>query len=138
MVFSEPSEDIEKMRPPLGTAFSFTAGAAITAGQVVKLTGDQTVQPADTNGEAAIGVAAQTVASGDELNVLGTGARVLFTAGESISAQDELTPATGTNNGEVGTASATGDNIVGYALDGSASSQGDTFVGVVDLGGQVN
>lgn len=138
MAFSAPSDDIELMRPPEGTAFSFNASSAITAGQVVKVDGDGTVTPSDTNGEEVIGVAAQTVSSGDELMVLGSGARVRFTAAEGIAANDKLTSATGTNNGEVGTAGTTGDFIVGYALDGTAASQGDTFRGVIDLGGEVN
>jgi len=137
MAFTAPSEDIEKMRPPEGEAHSFTASAAITRGQVVKLDGDQSVTPANANGEATIGVAAQTVASGDELMVIGNGGRVLYTAAESVSAGDPLTPGTSTNNGEVQTANTTGDTVIGYALE-SASSQGTTFVGVVDRGGNIN
>lgn len=138
MAFSEPNNDIEVMRPPEGAAYSFTASAAITAGQVVKLDGDLSVTPADSNGEVAIGVATQTVASGDQVYVAGNGARVRYTAGEAISANDPLTVNAGTNNGEVGTANSTGDHIVGYALDGTAASQGDTFEGIVDVGGEVN
>lgn len=138
MAFSEVTGTIEKQAPPPGAAYSFSASAAITAGQVVKLDGDQSVTPADTNGEAVIGVATQTVSSGDQVQVLGTGARVVFTASEGISAQDPLAVGTGTNNGEVQTANTSGDTIIGYALDGSAGSQGDTFVGVIDLGGDVN
>jgi hypothetical protein len=137
MAFSEVTDDIEKQAPSLGEALSFVASADITAGQVVKLDGDQSVTPADTGGENAIGVATQTVASGDTLTVVGNSGRVRFTAAGAVSAGDPLTVDATTNNGEVGTASTTGDNIIGYALE-SAGSQGDTFIGVVDRGGEVN
>lgn len=138
MAYTAPTEDIEKMRPPEGTALSLTAGTGgVEAGQVVKVTGNTEASPSDTDGESVEGVAAQSVADGDEAMVLGSGARVLFTAGESISAGDDLAShgATG-EEGQVATA-ATGDYVVGYALEG-ASAQGDTFVGVIDLGGQLN
>lgn len=137
MAFSEPNDDIEKQAPSLGEAHSFVADEAILAGQVVKLTSDNSVSVGDTAGEKAIGVAAQSVSSGDTLMVLGNSARVLFTAGESISVGDQLTVDPSTNSGEVQTANSTGDSIIGYALE-SASAQGDTFVGVVDRGGEVN
>jgi len=138
MAYSVPNEDIEKMRPPEGTALSLTAGTGgVEAGQVVTVSGNNEASPSDTDGEAVIGVSAQSVADGDEAMVLGSGARVLFTAGESISAGDNLAShgATG-EEGQVATA-ASGDYVVGYALEG-AGSQGDTFVGVIDTGGQVN
>jgi len=138
MAYTEPSEDIEKMRPSEGEALSLTAGVGgVQAGQVVKLSGDTEASPSDTDGETAIGVAAQTVAEGDECMVLGNSARVLFTAGASVSAGDALTShgATG-EEGQVATADGTGDYIVGYALEGAGA--GGTLVGVVDRGGQVN
>jgi len=138
MAYTAPTEDIEKMRPPEGTALSLTAGTGgVEAGQVVTVSGNNEASPSDTDGEAVIGVSAQSVADGDEAMVLGSGARVLFTAGESITAGDNLAShgATG-EEGQVATA-ASGDYIVGYALEG-AGSQGDTFVGVIDTGGQVN
>lgn len=137
MAFSEVTDDIEKQAPSLGEALSFTASADITAGQVVKLDGDQSVTPADTGGETAIGIATQTVATGDTLTVLGNSARVRYTAAGAVSAGDPLTVDATTNNGEVGTASTTGDSVIGYALE-SAGAQGDTFVGVVDRGGEIN
>jgi hypothetical protein len=137
MAFTEVTDDIELMRPPEGTAHSFTAGEDVIAGQVVKLGGDQSVQPSDTDGEDVIGIATQTVSSGDSVMVVGNGGRVRFTAGESISAGDKLAThgATG-EEGQVATA-ATGDNLVGKAHE-SAGSQGNTFVGEVLVGGQVN
>ena len=137
MAFTEVSQDVEKMRPSEGEALSFTADADLTAGQVVKLTSDLSVQAVDTAGEEAIGVCTQTVPSGDPVMVVGNSGRVLMTAAGSVSAGDKLTPDPSTNNGEVNTATTTGDSIIGYALE-SAGSQGDTFRAVVDRGGEVN
>lgn len=139
MPFTEVSDDIEKMRPPEGTALSFNADADVLAGQVVKITSDNSVSPSDADGETVVGVAVQSVSSGDQVMVVGSGGRVLYTAGESISAGEDLASHGDTGEeGQVATA-ATGDQTIGYALE-QAGSQGDTFVGVVDLGsgGQVN
>lgn len=137
MVFEAPTDDIEKMRPPLGEALSFTADEDVIAGQVVKLTGDNAVAPSDADGEQTYGIAMQTVPAGDELNVNGSGVRCLFTAGDTISEGDALTSHGDTGEeGEVATADATDDYIIGYAHEGASS--GDTFVGVVDRGGQIN
>lgn len=136
MVFSEVTNDIEIMRPPEGTAYAFTADEAITAGQVVKVGSDNGVEPSDTDGEQAIGVAAQTVSSGDQVMVLGEGARVRFSAGGSVTAGTQLAShgATG-EEGEVADA-ATGDYAIGVAHESAAD--GETLIGTVVLGGQVN
>lgn len=139
MAFSAPNQDIERMRPPEGTALSFNADEAITRGQVVKIGSDNGVEPSDTDGEDTVGVSAQTVSSGDDVMVIGPGGRALFTAGSgTISAGDYLTShgATG-EEGQVDTAGTTGDSIIGVAHEGS-SAQGDTLVGHVVNGGQIN
>lgn len=140
MAFTNPNNDIELMRPPEGTAYSFTADEDIIAGQVVKLGSDNGVEPSNSDGEQVVGVAAQTVSSGDQVLVLGPGARVRFTAADGTPAANGLLTsgggATG-DEGEVKDASTTGDWIIGQAHEG-ASSQGDTFVGTVLVGGQVN
>lgn len=138
MAFTEVLDDIELMRPPEGTAYSFSADEDVIAGQAVKIDSDNGVEPSDTDGEQVIGVAAQTVSSGDTVMVLGHGARVRFTAGASVSAGDYLTSHGGTGDeGEVTTGDATDDYLIGIAHE-AAGSQGDTFVGTVVLGGQVN
>ena len=91
MAFEAPLEDIEKMRPSEGEALSMTADVAVEAGQVVKLTGNHTVSPSDTDGEETIGIAVQSVASGDQVTVLGNSARVLFTAGAAVGAGNAVT-----------------------------------------------
>jgi len=138
MAFSEVTETIELVGPDAGGALSGTASNAITAGQLVKLDGTDSFTPADTAGEAAIGVATQTVASGETVHVASIGSVVRFTAAGAVSAQDKLAADPTTNNGEVNTANTTGDFVVGVALDGGAGAQGDAFVGIVTLAGEVN
>jgi hypothetical protein len=137
MAFTEVTNDIELMRPPEGTAHSFNADEDVIAGQVVKNGSDNSVEPSDTDGEQTAGIATQTVSSGDTVMVVGNGGRVRFTAGASVSAGDYLTSHGGTGEeGEVTTADATGDYIIGKAHE--SAGDGDTFVGEVVLGGQVN
>lgn len=137
MAFSEPTEDIVEAGDNL---LPFTANEDVLRGQVVKVAGgDIAVQPSDTDGEVTHGVAVQTVSSGDPVTVAMSGVEVEMTAGTSgISRGDALTShgATG-EEGQVDTASATGDSIIGYALEGS-SAQGDLVRAVIDLGGEVN
>jgi len=137
MVYEAPFDDVERQAPSPGEALGFTADGAIEAGQVVSLVGDQTVSASTTDGEVCIGVATQSVADGDEVMVVGNSGRVLVTGGASgISAGDELASYGGTgDDGTVNTA-ASGDYIVGYALESGGA--GDTLVAVVDRGGQLN
>lgn len=138
MVFTEITDDIERIGPDKGTAYSFNAEENVIAGQAVKLDADNGVEPSDTDGEACIGVATQTVSAGDQVMVAGPGSRVLFTGGAAgISAGDFLASHGGTGEeGEVNTGDATGDYIVGVAHEGAGD--GETFVGTVLAGGQVN
>jgi len=135
--YSAPFDDVERQAPSPGEALGFTADGAVEAGQLVSLVGNQTVSASTTDGEVCIGVATQSVADGDEVMVVGNSGRVLVTGGASgISAGDELASYGGTgDDGTVNTA-ATGDYIVGYALESGGA--GDTLVAVVDRGGQVN
>jgi hypothetical protein len=137
MAFSEPTEDIVEAGDNL---LPFTANEDVLRGQVVKIAGgDIAVQPSDTDGEVTHGVCVQTVSSGDQVTVAMSGVEVEMTAGtNSISRGDPLTSHGGTGEeGQVDTASATGDSIIGYALEGS-SAQGDLVRAVIDLGGEVN
>lgn len=138
MVYEPPQNDVERQAPSKGEALGFTADVAVEAGQLVTLTGDQSVSPSTTDGEVCIGVATQSVAQGDEVMVVGGSGRVLVTGGAAgISAGDELASHGGTgDDGTVDTASGVGDYIVGYALESGGA--GDTLVAVVDRGGQVN
>jgi hypothetical protein len=136
MAFSELLNDVELMRPPEGTAYSFTADEDVLAGQVVKISSDNSVAPSDTDGEQVIGVSAQSVAAGDTVMVLGDGARVRLTAGAAVAAGEQVTSlgATG-EEGEVGSGTGS-DNSVGVAHE-AAGAQGDRFVATVLTGGRV-
>ncbi len=136
MAFSPILNDIELMRPPEGTAYSFTADEDVLAGQAVKISSDNSVAPSDTDGEQVIGVCAQSVAAGDTVMVLGDGARVRMRAGASVTAGSQVAShgATG-EEGEVADAAA-GDNSVALAHEGA--SGGDTFVGTVNTAGGTN
>lgn len=100
-----------------GHVINLTAGAAITAGQVVELTGDETVQAAGANSTKVIGVALKDAAANEKVAVITEGV-VEVTASGSISAGAKLASAAG---GKVAawSASAAGDSakIIGVALE---------------------
>jgi len=136
MAFSEPTEDIVEYGENL---LPFTADEQILRGQVVKVGSDIGVEPSDTDGEVTHGVAVQSVASGDTVTVAMSGCEVEATAGTgNIVAGEPLTSHGGTGEeGQVDTADATGDSIIGYALEAS-SAQGDLVRMYIDAGGEVN
>jgi len=136
MAFSPILNDIELMRPPEGTAYSFTADEDVLAGQAVKISSDNSVAPSDTDGEQVIGVCAQSVSAGDTVMVLGDGARVRMRAGGSVTAGSQVAShgASG-EEGEVADAAA-GDHSVALAHEGA--NGGNTFVGTVNTAGGVN
>jgi len=137
MAFSEPEEEIVEYGENL---LPFTADEAILRGQVVKFgASNNSVEPSDTDGEVAVGMAVQSVSAGDTVTVAMPGCEVRFTAGTgTVGRNDPLTSHGGTGEeGQVDTADATGDSIVGYAQEAS-SSQGDLVRGWIDLGGEVN
>lgn len=136
MVFRDISTGIVEYGDNL---VSMTANEDVKRGQLVKVAGeDHGVQPSDTDGEVAFGFATQTVSSGDQVTVATSGTEVLATAGTgSVSRGDRVAShgATG-EEGEVDTA-ATGDFVVGIALEAGAGDGDDVRVWV-DLGGEVN
>lgn len=90
---------------------SYTAGAALTAGEPVAQSGDYEVT-ASGNGGPFTGVAAYDVASGEEVPVIKRDCEARVEAAEALSAGDALVPdgagafrqADNTNNGETGVA----------------------------------
>lgn len=100
---------------------TFEAAEDVTQGQLVKLdtnnTG-RTVEPSDTDGEQGIGYALYTRSSGQEVPVAMEGAivRAVSSTG-TIASGDYVASHGGTGDeGELDTA-ASGDAIVGYALE---------------------
>jgi len=136
MAFSEESGDVLLEGDNL---HSFEAGEAVNRGQVVKLSGANSVAPSDTDGEVTHGVALQSVSAGDQVAVAGPGCIVNVQSGSgAVSVGDAVTSHGGTGEeGQVDTASATGDSIVGYAYT-SGGGQGNLVELEIDRGGEVN
>jgi len=137
MAFTAPTDDVLESGDNIR---SFVANEDVIRGQVVIIGGeDLGVKPSATDGEQAIGVALQTVSSGDQVAVAMDGCEVKFTAGASgVSRGDKVTShGSSGEEGQVNTADATGDWVVGDVYEG-AGSQGDALLGSIDLQGQVN
>jgi hypothetical protein len=136
MAFTEPTEDIVEY----GDALSpFVVDSDVTRGQVVKISGtDNQIAPSDTDGEDCLGVAVQTVASGGTCTVALPGCEVNFSAtGSGVDRGEFLTSDGGSgNSGEVDSADASNDSVIGYSYEG-ASSSGDLVRGLVTAGGEV-
>ena len=88
-----------------GQAVTFTAEAAVTAGQLVAVTGDREVSPATAAGASAwIGSAATDAAIGEDVLVLLGGVQKLVAASD-VAAGDLVACA---DDGEVATLAAVG------------------------------
>ncbi|MEM0095908.1 MAG: DUF2190 family protein [Candidatus Bathyarchaeia archaeon] len=101
-----------------GDVVAFTAGANITKGQIVKVTGNMTVQPATAATDAVIGVAVSNANSGGSVSVLMGCPVVWVTAGGTISAGAAVGA---TTNGAAAAVSTAGNRAVGFALEGGSS-----------------
>lgn len=139
MAFSEITDDVEKVGPDAGGILAMTAGEDVTAGQVVKTGGDNSVQPSDTDGENVIGVATQTVSSGEAVTVASTGTIALVQSAEGISNGDTLTSGGGTTGeeGQVQTANTSADFVVGHALESTGGS-GNNIQALITVSGEVS
>lgn len=137
MAFTEPTQDIELLdQRTNAAAYSFNADEDVIAGQAVKVGSDNGVEPSDTDGEQCVGVATQTRSAGDQVQVAGPGTRVRLTAGGSVSAGTQVASHGGTGEeGQVADA-ATGDYAIAQSFE--SATAGNTFVGMVVVGGQVN
>lgn len=117
----------------------FTCEEAVLQGQVVK-GGDasRTVEPSDADGEACLGVALYSASAGEKVAVARPGCVVRGTDGTGSIGNGEFLASHGATGeeGEVASA-ATGDYIVGQALEDGAGN-GSTVVFEVVMAGQVN
>lgn len=137
MAFSETTNDVLVQGDNL---VALNAGEDVTAGQVVKVGSDLGVQPSDTDGETVHGVALQTVSSGNQVTVAMVGTICRLQSGSGgVSAGDPLAShgATG-EEGQVDTGDATGDSLIGHALEADGGSQGNTFLAEIQPAEQVN
>ncbi|ADB58550.1 capsid cement protein [Archaeoglobus profundus] len=123
---------------PEGKYLPLTAGADITAGQVVELTGDKTVAPTGGASSKVIGVALINANAGENVTIVTEGVVEVVAAG-AIAAGDKVQSAAG---GKVAKFSATktytdsagntvdvddATKIIGIALT-SASADGDKIL----------
>lgn len=108
---------------PASPGITFTADAAITAGQVVFISANRQVTPTSGASSAVIGVAATDAADGEKVTVL-VGGVVKVVAAGAISAGALVVSAAA---GKVDTIAAnTFDKLVGRALT-SAAEDGDVI-----------
>lgn len=99
------------------------AGANITKGQVVYVSGDMTVSPTTAASKAVIGVAMFDAKSGDPIAVECEGLMKL-TASAAITAGSQVESAAG---GKVATVGGTVTKVIGIALS-AASKNGDDVI----------
>lgn len=115
--------DVTHLFEPATPALTFTADAAITAGQVVYLSAARQVTPTAGASAAVIGVAATDAADGDKVAVL-VGGVVKVTASAAIAVGALVVSAAA---GKVATiASNTFDKLIGRALT-AATDDGDVI-----------
>jgi len=111
-----------------GDIVTFTAGAAITKGQLVKVTGPMTVSPAAAAGDAVIGVAVSSAASGAKVPVVVGCPIVYVTAGGAVSAGAVV----GSDaQGRAVAVTLAGNRALGIALE-AASAAGDVILVAVN------
>jgi len=111
-----------------GDIVTFTASAAVTKGQLVKVTGSMTVGPAAGATDAVIGVAAGSASSGSKVPVIMGCPIVYVTAGGAISAGAVVGSDSSARAVAVSTA---GNRALGYALE-AASAAGDVILVAVN------
>lgn len=115
-------EQVHKF-PPKTEAITMTAGADITAGQVLIVSGARTVSPSTAASAAAIGTAATNASNGDRVAVLVGGVQRIVAAG-AINAGAHVISAA---SGRVATIGAgTFDQDLGIALT-AATNAGDVI-----------
>lgn len=103
-----------------GAEFTRTTSAAVTGGQVLIVSGSNTVAPASAASAAVVGVAANDAGSGEQVNVITTGVCNLGAVG-SISAGNSV--ASGTGGGVAAHSGTNYSTIVGVALNDAANDK---------------
>lgn len=111
------ADEYVPLRNP-GKAITAQASAAVTAGQLVEITGDNTVGPAGAGSAKWRGVAAFNAATGQLVTVLSGGDHELIASG-AIAVGAEVSAAAG---GAVATAGAD-TNVVGVAFRASSGGR---------------
>jgi len=124
---------LQKPAKDTGTTIeAYEAEEAVLQGQLVKpgSTDGETIEPSDTDGEKVVGVALYDGGVGELVDVARETPAARLTSGTgTISAGDPITSYGGTGEeGEVDTATAEGEFIVGMAIDDDEGTNGDVRV----------
>lgn len=112
-----------------------TAGEALSAGDAVGISADDTVSTVSTNGDQAYGVVLYDAANGDPVAVATVGAKVVVGAQSGVSAGD---PVFARTDGTVDAADAAADSenaVLGVATVGHSSGEATILIGA---GGDFN
>lgn len=110
-----------------GQNVTFTAAAAITGGQAVKISGNMTVTPTTAAGDVAIGQATTDAVASGQVLVGIAGPVATLTASAAIAAGDHVGP--GAVAGQITTV-AFGAGAVGVALEAiAAAASGRVLLG---------
>ena len=109
-----------------GVAFTRVTSAAVTEGQLLIVSGNDTVAPSSAATDAWIGIAAHDAASGDPVSVLTGGVHELGATG-AIAAGASVIPATGGTVATIG-AETNYARVCGVALSAAANSKVRVFV----------
>jgi predicted RecA/RadA family phage recombinase len=100
---------------------TFTAGATITAGQLVYISAADTVSPTSAATGAWVGVAAFDAASGSLVTVYVEGVHILAASGAIAAGANVIGAAAGAV-ATIASDASDGQNIVGLALTAAANS----------------
>lgn len=104
-----------------GQEVTLTASAAITGGQVVVVSGNETVAPSAGASAAAVGVAKYDAASGAKVGVVFGGVHELTSTG-AVAAGDSVTSAESGAVASLG-AGTVYSTVIGKALNAAASNK---------------
>lgn len=102
----------------VGDDVTFTAGAAITGGQLLYVSGNRTASPTTASTPAWVGTAAFDAASGEKVTVLKGGVQRVVASG-AIAAGDRVIPAAAGKVATLGAGDAS--HSVGIALTGGTN-----------------
>jgi predicted RecA/RadA family phage recombinase len=111
-----------------GDLVAFTAGADITKGQLVKITGAMTVSPATGATDAVIGVAVTSAKAGGKVTVAMGCPVVYVTAGGAVAVGSVVCSDA---QGRTVATTTSGDRVLGIALE-PASAAGDVILVAVN------
>ena len=106
-----------------GDSFTRTTSAAVTAGQALIVSGDDTVAASSGASAAFVGIAAFDAASGADVNVITEGVHELAASGSITAGDLVITAASGAVATQGSATAANAVQVIGVALRAAASSK---------------